>query len=259
MRWTGLFGAFSCCGHDGPDSRLLLLLRWQGRQDLNLQPSALETDALPLSYSPKELEYLATLRCGYSSAVLTEADVYLIAWNVARVCRKIRSVGLAPPSLPCTLALVLGACWSSTPPPAPLRNEAPRSTGPSDPEPLAAEFGTFDDLGVLEPAVEIPLFGGSAFGWRLQLGCTGAVAVHEQLRLPTAGDWGGDPEMTISADGKVATVRSTVPCTDGWIEKIWTVSPGDPPGVWVVRVTVEGFAPQTFRASFQRTPTPLPP
>jgi hypothetical protein len=31
---------------------------WQGRQDLNLQPSALETDALPLSYSPKNIAAL---------------------------------------------------------------------------------------------------------------------------------------------------------------------------------------------------------
>src|SRR6476469_745163 len=71
MRWTGLFGAFSCWATTASS---LLLLRWQGRQDLNLQPSALETDALPLSYSPKELDDLAAGLCGYSSAVLNGSD-----------------------------------------------------------------------------------------------------------------------------------------------------------------------------------------
>src|SRR3954469_879196 len=83
MRWTGLLGAFSCWATI--DLGTLVTGGWQGRQDLNLQPSALETDALPLSYSPKELDDLATLRCGYSSAVLKEADVYPFSPNVARV------------------------------------------------------------------------------------------------------------------------------------------------------------------------------
>src|SRR5262245_31685649 len=70
MRWTGLFGAFSCVATGSRSS--LLCYGWQGRQDLNLQPSALETDALPLSYSPKELDDLAVQNCGYSSTVVAE-------------------------------------------------------------------------------------------------------------------------------------------------------------------------------------------
>lgn len=157
------------------------------------------------------------------------------------------------------ILVLFGACWSSPAPRPPISNEAPRVADPVLPDPLAAVFGTFDDLGTLIPGVEVPLFGGSTFGWRLDLGCTGDVEVREQLRLPAPGDWGTDPDLTTSDDGRIAEVRAMVPCRDGWIEKIWSLSPGDPPGLWVVRVTAKGFAPQTFRATFTRSPTPLPP
>lgn len=108
----------------------------------------------------------------------------------------------------------------------------------------------FDEDGVLHPADEVPLFAGSAFGWRIDLGCTGMVTVLEELRLPAPGDWGSDPELTITANGRRAQVRSTLPCVDGWIEKAWSVSPNDPPGVWMLRISVDGFEPQILRATF---------
>ena len=63
MRWTGLFGAFSCWATSRRcrDLGVLQSTCWQGRQDLNLQPSALETDALPLSYSPRNFDNLAAV------------------------------------------------------------------------------------------------------------------------------------------------------------------------------------------------------
>jgi hypothetical protein len=72
---------------------------WQGRQDLNLQPSALETDALPLSYSPNDLGRIAGARVGkirVSRAVETEADVYINRPRRARGEQKNRPV---PPRL----------------------------------------------------------------------------------------------------------------------------------------------------------------
>ena len=41
-----------------------------------------------LSYSPKELGYLCSRLKRYTSAVHTEADVYLKRWKVARAERK---------------------------------------------------------------------------------------------------------------------------------------------------------------------------
>ena len=39
----------------------IILLSWQGRQDLNPRHSVLETDVLPLNYTPKNLVGLAGL------------------------------------------------------------------------------------------------------------------------------------------------------------------------------------------------------
>lgn len=154
------------------------------------------------------------------------------------------------------IAIALAGCWSTPAPREPLHHEVPRASAPLPPEPLAAEFGTFDEDGQIHPTVEIPLYAGSVFGWRLQLGCTRAVSVREDLYLPGPGDWGSSPDLTISPNAKAAQSRSTLACTKGWIENTWSASAGDPPGVWVLRVTADGFAPQTFRATF--TPAPVP-
>lgn len=155
------------------------------------------------------------------------------------------------------LAGALAGCWASPPPVVPpVEHHPPPPVVRRDPEPVSAEFGFVDDEGVLHPSAEIPHYPGSAFGWRLQLGCEHTVAVDEELRLPSAGDWGTDPDVTVSANGKLARVHSEAACLDGWIENTWTVSAGDPPGIWSLRVTAAGFATQTFRATFVPTVAP---
>lgn len=209
---------------------------------MNLQPSALETDALPLSYSPKKLEDLDDLRCGYTSAVTKEADVYPFSWNVARVFRKNSRLALA-------WVLITG-CWTG---PATLERApaaASREISPALPEVRAAEVGTWDDAEGFHPAVDIPLVAGQAFGWRLDLGCTGWVTYQEQLVLPAPGDWPSDPEMQVSLDGRSVTIRSSTICIDGWIEKRWSVAAEDPPGVWTWKVTAQGRAPRTLHVRF---------
>jgi hypothetical protein len=141
---------------------------------------------------------------------------------------------------------------------APVQNTAPRPRpAPDLPLPLTAELGTVDDAGTLHPATEIPLYPGSAFGWRLELGCEHTVEVEEQLELPARGDWGTDPDMRISKNGRIARVHSEAVCLDGWIDKTWTVSSGDPPGQWKLTITVDGFRPQVFYAMF--VPAVAPP
>ncbi len=169
--------------------------------------------------------------------------------------------------------LICTGCWSTPPPPqAPVATAAPPAPRPPDLRvPLTAELGTVDDAGTLHAATEIPLYPGSAFGWRLELGCEHTVEVDEQLELPSRGDWGADPDLEISKNGRVARVHSEAVCLDGWIDKTWTVSAGDPPGQWKLTVTVDGFTPQIFYATFvpsaappmspmpQPMPGPLPP
>ena len=212
-----------------------------------------------LSYSPKELDNLAALNCGYSSAVAKEADVYPFSPNVARVFRKNRS-RLIVGTLVITIA---SACWTTSPAPVPIASAVtPRAKVPVKPDVTFGELGVWDGDGGFRPSAEVPLHAGSTFGWRIRIPCPPRlVVVDEELRLPAPGDWGTDPDMHISADRKSVTLRYQLDCRDEWIEKRWSVSDGDPPGVWVIRVTVDGFAPKTFRASFRRdvlAPAPAP-
>ena len=169
--------------------------------------------------------------------------------------------------------LVLPGCWSSPPPAVtPVSNTGPaKSRAPELRAPQTAEFGTVDDAGTLQAATEIPLYPGSAFGWRLEIGCEHTTVVDEKLELPARGDWGTDPDMVISRNGRIARTRSEAICLDGWVDKTWTVSANDPPGPWKLTVTVDGFTPQVFYATFvpavappvsplpQPMPGPIPP
>jgi hypothetical protein len=151
--------------------------------------------------------------------------------------------------------LLSNGCWRGSPAPPPVlaNHVAPSAVVHVLPSPLAAELGVLDPAGGFVERDQIPLYGGSVFGWRLQLECVAGttIAVREELRLPAPGAWGADPDMEISHDGLRARVRSQVPCGEGgWIEKIWGVSNGDPEGVWTIRVTAAGYAPHLFHATF---------
>lgn len=205
--------------------------------------------------------------------------MYLFPRNVARVFRFDLSPGrtgyiLDPVHLRWFFALLaLPGCWSSAPPAErPVRVAAPVSPRAPDLRvPLSAEFGTVDDAGMLHPTAEIPLYPGSAFGWRIEIGCEHTTKVDEELQLPARGDWGADPDLRVSKNGRVARTQSETICLDGWVDKTWTVSANDPPGPWKVTVTVDGFRPQVFYATFvpaaappmsplpQPMPGPIPP
>ena len=158
-------------------------------------------------------------------------------------------------------AVALAGCWSSPAPAVPTPHAPPRAPIPAARPIPDGELGTWDELGAFHPTFEIPLAAGTVFGWRLAIPCgrrpQGGVEVLEELRLPAPGDWGGDPEMVISADRTKVSVRATIDCQDGWIEKQWSVSAGDPVGTWTIRVTAEGYGPRSFLATFV-APTTTP-
>ena len=220
---------------------------------MNLQPSALETDALPLSYSPKELEHLDALICGYTSAVTKEADVYPFSWNVARVFRKNSRLAL--------LCLLIAGCWrGAAAPPEPPTNTTTAAHRPDLPEVAAAEAGTWDRAGMFHVSDDVPLAPGQVFGWRLYLPCTTPrISYQEEMKLPAPGDWATDPDIQVSYDGRSVTVHGAADCTmDGWIEKRWSVAPGDPAGPWAIKVTAAGYAAKTFRVTFAPPLVPVP-
>lgn len=157
------------------------------------------------------------------------------------------------------LVFVLTGCWTSKPveEPAPISNRAPTAASPSLPSPRASALGIFTLANSFVPTDEIPMYMDPTFGWRLQLDCKPgeSISVREEFRLPAPGVWGSLPELEVRDGGRIAVSRSDVVCdNDGWIEKMWSISTGDPPGEWVIRVTPDGYAKTTFRAMFQETP-----
>ena len=104
MRWTGLLGARSCWATMFT-LKSFRLKNLQARRDSNPQPSALETDALPLSYSPifkiKSIRYLCLLKL-YGSAA--SKSVVLLNWR-PKAKRTHTARAAAPQALAISFAL----------------------------------------------------------------------------------------------------------------------------------------------------------
>ena len=146
-------------------------------------------------------------------------------------------------------ALLLGLAWL-----APAAIAAP---APADIQILQAEFGVFDNSLLsaaprFRAAATVPRVVDQAYGWRLVLKTTRRqVQVQEELTLPAEpGTW-GDPDPQVqrktSADGRTATTRLLLQPVDGVISQSWSVAPGDPQGVYVLRVRVENLPERVFR------------
>ena len=61
----------------------------------------------------------------------------------------------------------------------------------------------------------------------------------------------GDPEPDIkrktTPDGRTAITEVWLEPKDGFIFHTWTVTKGDPKGVWILKVSVEALAEKVFR------------
>ena len=119
----------------------------------------------------------------------------------------------------------------------------------------AAGFGTFDygradGLGFQRTDV-VPLIPGQAYGWIMRVPTrASSVRIREELILPApAPEWGtfGNPGITVAADRRSAVTEIDVPVVDGTISNSWQVAEGDPPGPYVIRVSVEGQPATVFR------------
>ncbi len=112
--------------------------------------------------------------------------------------------------------------------------------------PPAAATGQF------VPSATLPLKDGQEFGWRMRLQTKlTKVRVREELTLPTEPRTWGDPEPGLkrktSADGRTAITELLLVPVDGVIQFTWTVTQGDPAGIWLLKVQVEDLPAQTFR------------
>lgn len=122
---------------------------------------------------------------------------------------------------------------------------------------LQAEVGLFgarDDTGRqrFTPAAVLPLRDGQEFGWRLVVKTRQPfVRVREELTLPAEPRTWGDPEPDVkrrtTPDGRTAITEWRLAPQDGVLQSAWTVTTGDPPGTWVLTLTVEDQPPRVFR------------
>ena len=102
------------------------------------------------------------------------------------------------------------------------------------------------------PTNDVPNIEDQPYGWRIQLKESDQpITWTEVLTLPKAPlSWGGtadNPNITISNDGRTATTNGESAPTDGFIDNIWSVAAGDPPGIYEISVKIDGDNSAVFR------------
>jgi len=122
---------------------------------------------------------------------------------------------------------------------------------------VRAEFGLFNSPESEKPLFvatkTVPLTENQSYGWMILL-VTKKTTIRwrEELTLPSAPATWGDGEIqgegvhSISADRKVSVLECEVQPEDGLISNAWVLTPGDPKGHYVIRVTIENSLERTF-------------
>lgn len=107
------------------------------------------------------------------------------------------------------------------------------------------QFGIWlpDEDGAMrfKATADVPNEEDQAYGWRVRVAeSEHAVKWIESVTLPEAPDsWEGvedDPSVMISEDGRTATTVGVVVPDGGYLENVWFVSIGDPPGEYEMLV-----------------------
>lgn len=121
-----------------------------------------------------------------------------------------------------------------------------------DLEVMAVEVGTFecDSLTgamTFRPTDELRMQPGTTYGWRAVLKTSRReLSWEERLTLPSApSQWGVSPSVTLSPDRRSATTRAitTLPSSPSLLselENYWVFTDGDPTGVYMTEVLIEG-------------------
>ena len=132
----------------------------------------------------------------------------------------------------------------------------PIRADPSSLRILSAQAGLFGEPGTettqFSQSALVPLKDGQAFGWRMSVQTAAKkVLVREELTLPEEPKTWGDPEPDIkrktTPDGSTAITELWLEPKDGVIFHTWTITKGDPKGIWVLKVSVQGQAERIFR------------
>ena len=166
--------------------------------------------------------------------------------------RRLFALLLAP------LVLALCGCEQAKPPEPPASAQLPAHAAPAPPaQPSVqieqAAFGVFtvtaDGRVDFKPTKTVPLTPNQEFGWVIGVTTTKpTVRWREEFTVPTPPEtWGPvEGKHEISADRKVSTLEREVTPERGFLFHSWSISPGDPKGRHVIKVTVEDAPPVVF-------------
>ncbi len=150
------------------------------------------------------------------------------------------------------LVLALCACEQAKPPEPPARPEPAARAQPAVQIEQVA-FGVFnrtaDGRVDFKPTNAVPWAPNQEFGWVIGVTTTKpTVKWREEFTVPTPPETWGPTEgkHEISADRKVSILEREVMPEQGFLFNSWAISPGDPKGHHVIRVTVEDAPPVVF-------------
>jgi hypothetical protein len=109
------------------------------------------------------------------------------------------------------------------------------------------EFGSWTPCGTFVAADRVPLAVGETFGWQIEVPDGRPVVWREELVLPAPpSQWSGAHFIDISDDGRVATTAGVDVPWDGVIEHAWSITEGDPPGEYELRLWIDGRLHERF-------------
>lgn len=99
----------------------------------------------------------------------------------------------------------------------------------------------------LVPASKVPLTPGVSYGWVIKVATDEPVVRwREEFTLPSAPDY-WPSGVSVSADRRTSTTVRETYVVDETIQNFWTVVDGDPAGMYVIHITLEGGEEVTFR------------
>lgn len=136
-----------------------------------------------------------------------------------------------------------------------LLEKSSETAEPSDPSKLdKAEFGVVTDREgpsknwQTYPVVVIPNMPGVQYMWKLKTNFKAPVFVREEFILPEApSTWKVRSSSAQLIDGgRECVMESFQPVDDGWVGHAWTVSPGDPAGLYEIRISLNGKLAHKF-------------
>ena len=134
----------------------------------------------------------------------------------------------------------------------------PAAAGPG-PQIVESVFGILEDDGTGQQSFRqthtVPLKPGVKFGWMLRLEpSSGIVRWREEYTQPTAPrSWGPEQigsrgvKRRISADGRTSVMDREERISGGVIISAWQIAAGDPPGLHIIRVTLENGQNAEFK------------